>query len=90
MLDTVNNLIVFLKTIRLRSLVMLVTVGILLTFALGLALWVSGNARLPVELKNSLGPDQLEAIREDLAFRKHLGQLLIISLCGALTVWVAN
>ncbi|NBO03838.1 MAG: hypothetical protein EBV16_06575, partial [Betaproteobacteria bacterium] len=43
---------------------MLVTVGILLTFALGLALWVSGNARLPVELKNSLGPDQLEAIPE--------------------------
>jgi hypothetical protein len=69
---------------------MLFAIGMLLTFSLGLTLWASGNSRIPVELKNSLGPDQLEVIREDLAFRKHLGQLMIVSLCGVLTVWMAN
>jgi len=69
---------------------MMIVIGILLTLSLGLALWASGNARIPGELKNSLGSDQLEVIREDLAFRKHLGQLLIILLCGLVTVWMLS
>jgi len=69
---------------------MLYAIAILLEFSLGLALWASGNSRIPSELKQSRGPDQLEVIREDLALRKQLGQLLIICLGGIMIIWIAN
>jgi len=68
---------------------MLYAIAILLVFSLGLALWASGNSRIPSELRQSLGPDQLEVIREDLALRKQLG-LMIICLGGIMTIWIAN
>ncbi|NBP10913.1 MAG: hypothetical protein EBZ03_03725 [Betaproteobacteria bacterium] len=68
---------------------MLWIVLLVMTLSFGVVLLVSGNARIPSELRNSLGPDQLETIREDLALRKHLGQLLLTSLAAFVTVWIA-
>ena len=69
---------------------MLTLIGILLVLSLGVSLWISGNSSIPGEVRNSLGPDQLEVIREDLALRKHLGQLLLISLAAMILLWLAH
>jgi len=65
-------------------------IATLFVLALGLCLWISGNANISHELRNGLGQEQLELIREDLAFRKHLGQLLLISLAAMILVSLAH
>ena len=50
-------------------------------FLLGLVLVISGNQTLTQEVRANLAPEDIETIHNELLSRKHVGQLILVSLC---------
>ena len=49
-------------------------------FVIGMGLIISGSQSLTKEVRTNLAPEDIELITEELAMRKQVGQLILLSL----------
>lgn len=53
---------------------------IIVIFLLGLSLVISGSQQLTKEVRTNMAPEDIELIMEELANRKHVGQIILVSV----------
>ena len=53
---------------------------IIVIFLLGVSLVVSGSQQLTKEVRTNMAPEDIELIMEELANRKHIGQIILVSV----------
>jgi hypothetical protein len=53
---------------------------IIVIFLLGVSLVVSGSQQLTKEVRTNMAPEDIELIMEELANRKHVGQIILVSV----------
>ncbi len=49
-------------------------------FIIGISLVYSGNQTLTQEVRTNMAPEDIEQIHNELANRKHVGQIILVSL----------
>lgn len=53
---------------------------IIVIFLLGVSLVVSGSQQLTKEVRTNMAPEDIELIMEELTSRKHIGQIILVSV----------
>lgn len=53
---------------------------IIVIFLLGVSLVVSGSQQLTKEVRTNMAPEDIELIMEELTNRKHVGQIILVSV----------
>lgn len=53
---------------------------ILIIFIIGFSLVISGSQQLTKEVRTNMAPEDIELIMEELAARKQVGQLILLSV----------